>query len=191
MNQLFNSLKRIWSILVQVVCWVAVTIGTFVPEPPLTTLTAAPDIALKRFAQFLGALVLGIFFIFCQKWQRRTHTRMWIAITVIVAFITVGAFFSERFLKAKWTCNFAGSVITIGSQLTEDAQQYSSNLSGEVTCDRLLADYGGDPFQVWRKEEADFHYLVLSVLMIIVWLGAASCIMGVTQAIRCAVKRKH
>lgn len=186
MKQLLNSFRRTWGLLIQFACWVAVAIGTFIPEPPLTTLTATPDVALRRFTQFLGAVIIGVFFIFCQKWRSRTHTKMWVMVTIIMAIVTVGAFFAERAVRPAWTCSYFGRVITIGSQLTSDAQKWKSTLAGEVTCDRLLGEYGGQAYQVWEKDGSERRYLLLSILMVIVWLGAASCIMSVTQAIRCS-----
>jgi hypothetical protein len=186
MNELLKNLRRTWGTLAQAACWIGVAIGTFVPEPPLTTLTAPPDVALKRFAQFLGAVVLGVLLVLCRKWQQREHVKAWIVVTAVMATLTLGAFFGERAARSAWTCGYAGRTITIGTRLTSDAQAYSSKLGGEATCDRLLADYGGDAFQVWHREDSERHYLLLSVLMIAIWLGSASCIISVTQALRCA-----
>jgi hypothetical protein len=114
------------------------------------------------------------------------HTKMWIIVTIVIAIVTLGLFFAERAVRPAWTCTFAGHTITIGNRLTDDAQAYRSKIGGEVTCDHLLADYGGDALQVWEKEGSERHYLVLSALMIGLWLGAATCMISVTQAIRCA-----
>ena len=111
---------------------------------------------------------------------------MWITLTIVIALVTLGVFFAERAVRPAWTCAYAGHTITIGNRLTGDAQAYRSKIAGEVTCDRLLADYGGDALQVWEKEGSERHYLDLSALMIALWLGAATCMMSVTQAIRCA-----
>jgi hypothetical protein len=190
-TELTKVFRRLWGSLVQLACWVGVTVGTFIPEPPLTTLTAAPDVSLRRFAQFLGAVVLGMFLVFCQKWQKRSNTGAWIKVTVAIMILTLSAFFAERALRSGWTCAYAGNTITIGARLTRDAQAYSSTLRGEVTCDRLLAEYGGDALQVWDRQESERRYLMLSLLMIATWLLAASCIISVTQAVRCATATEN
>jgi len=185
MTELLKSLRRIWSQLLQFAAWMAVAIGTFAPEPPPTTLTAPPDIALKRFTQFLGAIVLGLLLVFCLRLRQKKHAKGWMAFAVILAAATLTCFLVERAVRSTWTCVYANRNITIG-ELTDDAKSYRSALSGEVTCDRLLSYYGGDAFLVWKKASSERHYLILSVLMIGIWLCAASCIVGVTQTIRCA-----
>lgn len=186
MTEFIKEARRTWGLLVQFACWIAIAIGKFVPEPPLTTLTAPSDARLRHFAQFLGTVLLGVLLVFCMKWRKKTHTKQWVAVTIAVAAFTVGVFFAERWIRPAWTCDYAGTTITIGTTLTRDAQEFRPKLLGKEQCGDFLAAYGGRPFDVWDRPESEQHYLVLSILMVSIWLGAASCIVTVTQAIRCA-----
>lgn len=186
MTELLKAIRRVWLQLVQFAAWIAVAIGTFIQQPPPTTLTAPPDVALKHFTQFLGAVVLGVFLVVCLKWRQKKYAKGWMAFTLIMALATLTSFLVERALRPTWTCMYAGQVITIGDKLTSDAESYRSTLTGEVTCDRLLSYYGGDAFLVWQRYSSEHHYFLFSTLMILSWLCAALCIVGVTQTIRCA-----
>jgi hypothetical protein len=186
MNELIKEVRRTWSLLVQFACWIAMAIGKFVPEPPLTTLTAPPDARLKHFAQFIATVLLGVLLVFCMKWRRKADRKPWVTVAMAVAVFTVGVFFAERGLRSAWTCDYSGTTITIGTTLTRDARDFRPKLGGKEQCGDFLAAYGGRPFDVWDRTESERHYLVLSILMVSIWLGAASCIVTVTQAIRCA-----
>lgn len=187
MTELLKSLRKQWGALAQVACWIAVTVGTFAPQPPPSDLTAPPDEALKHFAQFLGAVLIGILAALCHRFQERIHLRPWMVATAIMAALLLGTFLGERAVRSDWTCRFAGKEMTIGAELTDDARAYRAKRGGEVTCSQLLADYGGDAFQIWHRADAERHYLWLSELLIAIWLCAAACIVCVTQVVRCAV----
>jgi uncharacterized membrane protein HdeD (DUF308 family) len=184
MKELLNGIRRVWGHLVQLACWIAVAVGTFLPQPPLMSLTAPPDRALRYFAQFIGAVLLGVIYILCLRWDRKEHVRRWILVIAVSLIVTMGAFFGERAARAAWTCDFAGRVITIGGRLTSDAAAYQKQVGHSLKCHVLLNDYGGDPSEVW--EGAEFRYFWLSALMLTVWLGASISIMSVSQAIRIA-----
>jgi hypothetical protein len=182
MKELLSGIRRVWGHLVQLACWIAVAIGTFLPQPPLTSITAPPDRALRYFAQFVGAVLLGVIYILCLRWSRKEHVRRWVLITAVGLILTVSAFFGERAAREAWTCNYAGRVITIGGRLTKDAVLYRAGRP--LDCKDLLAFYGGEPSRVW--EGAELRYFWLSALMLTVWLGASICIMSVSQAVRIA-----
>ncbi len=182
MKELLSGIRRVWGHLVQLACWIAVAIGTFLPEPPLTSITAPPDRALRHFAQFIGTVLLGLIYILCLRWSRKQHVRRWILITAVGLILTVSAFFGERAARDVWTCNYAGQVITIGGRLTKDADSYKAGRPLE--CNVLLSHYAGESSAVW--EGAELRYFWLSALMLTVWLGASICIMSVSQAVRIA-----
>jgi hypothetical protein len=188
MKKWLGWIRSTWGHLAQLACWIGAAIGTFLQQPPARSLTAAPDKSLRYFAQFIGAVFLGIIYILCLRWQRKKDVGRWVAITILGAAVTVGAFFADREFRSRsdWTCQYAGQTLTIGGPLTPDAATYSKQLGGEPACYDLLAFYGGDPYLIWQKVSIESHYQVLSWLMIAVWLGAATSIMSVTQAIRCA-----
>jgi len=186
MEKWLGWIRSTWGHLAQLACWVGAAIGTFLPQPPPTSLTEDPDQALRHFAQFIGAVFLGMIYILCLRWERNKDVRKWVAIAILGAAVTVGAFFADRALRPDWTCRYAGQTLTIGGPLTPDTEAYRKRLGGELACSDLLAFSGGDPYRVWQKASVERHYRVLSWLMIMVWLGAATCIMSVTQAIRCA-----
>ena len=185
MKTLLDTLRKSWVLLVQLACWVGVIVGKFAPEPPRTTLTAPPDDALHHFAQFLGTVVLGVLLVACYRWRKRTNAAAWTIATVFLAIVTLVTFFVQKSLLDRWTLQYANHTITIADHLTRDAAIYRSKLGAQGTFDRLLADSGGDASQVWPKAESDRNYRYLSKWMIALWIAAASCIVSVSQALRC------
>src|SRR3954463_12984254 len=99
MKKWLDSIRSTWGHLTQLACWIGTAIGTFLSQPPATSLTEAPDKALHYFAQFIGVVFLGIIYILCLRWNRKQDVRKWVAITLLGVVVTFGAFFSDRALR--------------------------------------------------------------------------------------------
>lgn len=186
MNTLLNGLKKSWAILLQFTCWVGVIVGKFVIEPPRTTLTAGRDDSLHHFAQFLGTILIGLLVIACQKWQKKTATRGWTAIAIVVAVLTTIGFFVQRNLQDRWTITYATHQLTVSETLTKDASDYVRNSTNKPSVEDLLARYGGETSQVWPADLANKNYQYLSAWMIGLWIASAACVVCISQAVRCA-----
>jgi hypothetical protein len=185
---LVKDLRGVWIVVAQFVCWAVVTVGQFMPEPPLLSVTAAPDVTLRRFAQFIGCILVGILLVFCLRRSGRRDVKPWLRASIVIALFTAAGYFTVSSLTRRWSCDYAGRTVIKGSaaHLTPDAAKYAKTLPPPASCEALLADSGGDSTAVWSAEELQNRYNILSALLVLIWLGSFASIVTVAQSLRCA-----
>jgi len=159
--------RKNWVTLTQIAVLILGVLGGFlVPPPP--GLSETEDKAWIRLAQFVVTVLVGIVFVATYKRNQKRNSKgwwrdgrgWWIACAVFLL-LSVSMLFLYRHLTHKWTCEYFGDTVVIGSEYTPMGAHYIQQNSG-IPCNQLLIDFAGGVDKVWTKESIDTKRLLLA-----------------------------
>jgi hypothetical protein len=176
-----STMPRKWVRLTQIAVWiVGIASGFFLPPP---TPYGSANFSYYKLALFLTAVIVGLLLIPMKNRSRRSHTKEWISLTIVMVLGVCGILYSYSTVRNSTTFRYEGNVYVKG-QYTNGAQAYLAHYSG-MTDSSLLLDAAGQSDLVWTPESVETNTLQLSGLYVAGVACLTICMLSLLQSLKC------
>ncbi|NBW06648.1 MAG: hypothetical protein EBR82_01310 [Caulobacteraceae bacterium] len=175
-----DILKEHWGVVAKIAACLAGIIGTFLITPPLLSVEST-DASILYFAQFVLAILVGLFFVIPSSKVRDSQWR-WISLAGLV--IGICLFFAYVQVSAQWTALYKDVGVTvIGGNLT-DAGKVLQAETGAVLPGDLIFQASGDVDLLWPRSERLTRYLVICGLYTVAMISLSVSAMAMIEFVR-------
>ena len=187
LRQFVQGSQKSWLLLVQATVWIAAVIATFLVAPPVGT--AAENQLWVRFGQFVITIFVGLLALVSFRWNRKKDTLPWAASATAFLILGTVAFFSYQILSLRWTADYSGDRVVVGSTFTQEAADYLKAHPTLTNAD-LINHYTGKIQKIWTRQSIDMRRILLAGIYVLTMPLFAICIISLLQAIHCATIEK-
>jgi hypothetical protein len=188
-NSYIKSLKTHWVLLVQAASLVSLTIRGFVNPPDYFDPVATAS-ETKRFAAFIVALLIGVFFYFGHKWSLKKNARGWAFVTVVLALLLIGSDQIFREFKTDCTCRYDEQTILIGTEYTELGKSEYADDREAMPCEEIVMNFTGRVDFIWTPTSINSCRRKLTLSYLMTFSLAALSLLSALQIVKCQNRRR-
>lgn len=182
--KLLGRLKAIWNYIFDGALWISGVTATLVAPP----FFLEDSNSWVRFARFVVAFAIGVFFIPAVRWRRRTHTKRWLFIAIALFSIGIIGFSKYQHLTKQWSVPYVNSRKPIGRNYTDLAQNYRNIFqatNGYFPEDKDLVWRNAGTGGLWPDEEIEERRGYLAAIYILIIVSFSCSMMSLAQALAC------
>jgi hypothetical protein len=114
--------------------------------------------------------------------------------SMLFLLLGTASFFGYQLLAARWTTNYNGGTLLVGSVYTPQGREYHTK-NPNLPFEDLVMHFAGQVEKIWTRESLQQRRLLLAALYVLAMPLFTVCIMSIVQALHCAVgnipKRKR
>ena len=168
-----EQLEKNWGVLSQTGVWVLGIVSGFIFDPPDTSNS------WKGLARFVVAILTAMVFIAAQKWKRKSHLGIWVAVTCLLLLILVVVFTIYQNRLNNWTCEWNSKHFVIGSEWTVQGAKWQNE-----SCEDLLQDFLGKTDDIWKIGSINRRRTELSLFYFSAVLLCSACLLAAIQSVQ-------
>jgi len=191
-EQFLSTGHAIWAALLEAAAWIVGVIAGFFQPPSFVGLVTGQLLTTKnlsRLAQFIVAVLLAIAFVATVRSRRMRSVRAWALLTLGALALAVTLFFVHLGLVSGWTCSYSGTLVVVGSELTDPhGSSYMQGRGRGKTCDIWINDHLGDVTAIWTRRSILRREIVLLLTYIAAVPLFALCLMATFQMVATALR---
>ena len=121
--------------------------------------------------------------------ESQKDTLPWAASAAAFLILGTVAFFSYQILSLRWTADYSGDRVVVGSTFTQEAADYLKAHPTLTNAD-LINHYTGKIQKIWTRQSIDMRRILLAGIYVLTMPLFAICIISLLQAIHCATIEK-
>jgi len=175
-----DAFKEHWGVVAKIAAWLTGVIGTFLITPPLLSLDRG-DSNMLYFAQFVLAIVVGLFFIVPSS---RVRGPQWRLISIVALVAGIGLFFAYVLFFARWTAMYEGvGRMVIGETLSEVGKQIQTEFH-TTSPGRTIWLVNGEVEALWPQGERLTRYLALCGMYTAAMIALSVSAMSMIEFVR-------